>query len=320
MISAPEQQHLDRVWAELEQLAGTSSRPHAPTVQPEPRRWYIPAGDVPARAPLAVYRGPARGSARFHPASANRKLGPVDLVQYPDQPRPRPTPRAPFVSSTYSSIAATCPDSCAFKSSGCFASEGFTKIAGQKMDAAASGRSSLEVIREEARLIGKAFRGRGIPQDGARGGRDLRLHVGGDVGDARGAEVLGRAAAAWRARGGGSVWTYTHHWRAIPRAAWGKRLQVFASIERVEEIEQAAELGYPAALVVEAFASKRAHTVGDRWRIIPCPAETGGATCASCRLCLDRDILGMRAVIGFAVHGTGSVAAREALVQIRRRP
>jgi len=268
---------------------------------------------------------PARGAARFHAKSANRKLAPVELVLFPGQPRPRPIPRGPFVSSTYASIEATCPDSCAFKGAGCFADAGFTKIAGHKMDDAARGSTALDVIREEARLIRRAFIGGGrrgrVPQDGARGGRDLRLHVGGDVDSAAGARELGAAAADWRTRGGGAVWTFTHRWRTVPRAAWGPAVSVLASIERAEDVAQARRAGYAAALVVAGFERETAYPLaGARdTKLIPCPAETRGATCASCRLCLDRDLNAMGAVIGFQAHGAGAATIRDTLVQLGRR-
>lgn len=326
-ITQAEREHLDRVWSELQGHVrrGKPGRPRRPprwTAPPE-RAWYPPGNHPPLRLPRRcrrqAFRVDAPGTARLHRASANRKLSPVELVQFPDQPRPRPIPRAPFVAATYASIEATCPDSCAFKRSGCFADAGFTKMAGQLMDRAAAGRTPLEVIREEARLIRSAWKGRRIPQDGARGGRDLRIHVGGDVDSADGARFLGAAARGWRARGGGAVWTYTHRWREIPRSAWGAGLQVFASIEDPADIERAAARGYPSALVVEAFASRRAQPIAERWKLIPCPAETGKATCSSCRLCLDRDVLAMRAVIGFAIHGIDAAAARSKLVQLRRK-
>lgn len=295
-LTRAEREHLDQVWAEL-------------------------GGPPRLLSPIVVRRpGEARGAARFHAASANRKLSPVDLVEFPGQARPRPIPRGPFVSSTYASIEATCPDSCVFKRQGCFASEGFTKIAGLKMDAAARGRSSLDVIREEARLIRRAFGGWRVPQDGARGGRDLRLHVGGDVGSAAGAAELGRAAGGWRARGGGAVWTYTHWARSIPRAAWGSAISVLASIEDPRDIAPMAAAGYPSALVVDRFKRRAAYPIAPGFRLVPCPAETGRSTCSSCRLCLDRPLLELGLVIGFEAHGTGAAAARDALVQIRRRP
>jgi hypothetical protein len=164
-ITAAERLHLDRVWSDVE----SHGRLHLRLTKRE------------------------TGAARFHAVSSNRKLGPVDLVDVGGD-RPRPVPRRPFVSSTYASIEATCPDSCAWKRKGCFADAGFTKMAGALMDAAARGRDGFAVIQEEARLIRLAFRGLRVPQDGARGGRDLRLHVGGDVDSARGAAILGAAA------------------------------------------------------------------------------------------------------------------------------
>lgn len=321
-----EQQHIDRVWGELVMPRPLVHRRRALVAVPAGRLWYFDPPRLPERRKVEPIRravgGTAIGSARFHPVSANRKLGPVDLVAFPGQPRPRPIARRPFVSATYASIEATCPDSCAFKRSGCFADSGFTKMAGQLMDAAASGRASLDVIREEARLIRRAFAGAGrrgrVPQDGARGGRDLRLHVGGDIDSADGAALLGAAARNWRWRGGGAVWTFTHRWQTVPRAAWGPGLQVFASIEAPQQIAAAAAQGYASALVVDRFEQDRAYPIAKGWKLIPCPAETRGATCASCRICLDRDVLGMRAVIGFQVHGTGAAAAKDKLVQLRR--
>jgi hypothetical protein len=289
-ITGAERLHLDRVWADA--LEHSRSRP--------PLR----KGDT--------------GAARFHGASANRKLGPVDLVDV-GGPRFRPVPRRPFVSSTYASIEATCPDSCEWKRKGCFADAGFTKIAGQLMDQAAKGRSGFGVMQEEARLIRWAFRGRRIPQDGARGGRDLRLHVGGDVDSARGAGVPGAAARDWRRRGGGAVWTFTHRWAAIPRAAWGPAVSVLASIEAPGQAAEAARQGYASALVVDQFASQRAYPIAPGLQLVPCPAETRGKTCAECRLCLDRPLLQLGLAIGFQAHGSGAGQMRERLVQIRSR-
>ena len=262
----------------------------------------------------------AFGSARFHKVSANRKLAPVDLMDVGGA-RPRPTPRPPFVSSTYASIEATCPDSCAFKRAGCFADAGFTRHAGMLMDAAARGHAPLDVIREEAELIESAFGGGRIPQDGARGGRDLRLHVGGDIESAAGAELLGAAARDWRARGGGAVWSFTHRWRKVPRSAWGPDVSVLASVERPEDVAAARRQGYAAALVVDEFERDTAYELDGApgYKLVPCPAETRGATCASCRLCLDRPLLELGVVIGFQAHGQQAAKVRQTLYQIGRR-
>jgi hypothetical protein len=179
-------------------------------------------------------------AASFQYMSSNQKLSPVGKVPYttgnpifhtPSSPyRFRPEPKGPFCCSTYASIAATCTTDCPFKMDeqgnpgGCFVeAEHFTRKAMKNLDAAAAERDPLDVIREEASLIDRAFtkkRG-GMPQDGARGGRDLRIHVGGDVPNEAAARVLAGASARWLARGGGRVWTYTHSWRRIPvHAFW----------------------------------------------------------------------------------------------------
>lgn len=244
--------------------------------------------------------------ARLHYATADRKLSPVAMVPYdgPGKRSFRPTPVGPYCSATYASIEATCPSSCRFKQAGCYVRAGFTRRASDQLDDAARGIDAERVADVEVRLLDEAF-GRGeIPQDGARGGRDLRLHIGGDVPSTAAAQRLACAADRWRRRGGGAVWTYTHRWRHIPRAAFGK-ISVLASVEDVAEAKQADLRGYVPAVVVSRFPSERAFRVdGLRHRVIPCPAETRGTTCVECRLCLDDGALRRRgAAIGFALHG-----------------
>ena len=190
-----------------------------------------------------------------------------------------------------------------------------------ELDAAARGYTADQVIAEEARLIDGAFRGGGIPQDGAKGGRDLRLHVGGDVTTNAQARQLAAPGLRWGIRGGGAVWTFTHSWRDVEREAWGDGISVLASVERPEDIEVAREKGYAAAIVVDHFPSEKAFSLpGTTSLIIPCPYETRGTTCVECRLCLDdRDLLKRNAAIAFEAHGPGAKQVREALVQLRRR-
>lgn len=265
-------------------------------------------------------------SVRFHKKSANRKLAPVEKVPYDHkQFKFRPTPRAPYCASTYVSIAATCPDTCAFKrepdgtAGGCYVdSDHFMRRAMVTLDTGARGKSGLDVIRDEVREIDLAWP-RGIPQDGARGGRDLRLHIGGDVPDGLAAQLLARAAAHWLSRGGGRVWTFTHSWLEIERENFGK-ISVLASVEQDEQIGAAVQAGYAPALVVARFPNgKRLFTRGGV-SFIPCPAETLSKTCVTCRLCLDADKLSARGQgIAFEVHGLGSAAAKSALVPLRVR-
>jgi hypothetical protein len=187
--------------------------------------------------------------------------------------------------------------------------------------AVTSGYSSDEVVAQEADRIRRAFHGRTIPQDGAKGGRDLRLHVGGDVGSEQGARLLANAAADWHERGGGAVWSFSHTWRRIRRDSW-RPISILASVERAEDIDLAAQAGYAAAVVVPHFPSSRSFRLqGSTARIVACPAESVGATCVRCRLCLDADALSKsNTAIAFAAHGSGAKRVREALVQLRRGP
>lgn len=268
----------------------------------------------------------------FSPAAANRKLAPVEM-QANTTERLRPVPVGPFCASTYVSIDKTCPDSCGFKAEGCYVRTGFTAQLARELDTAAAPEPG-GVIRAEAMLIDQAFpvsvgpawkrsgrRGGPVPQDGARGGRDLRLHVGGDCPDTASARVLAEAAARWRARGGGDVWTYTHRWREIPREAWGS-ISVLASCETPADVMAARGRGYAPAIVVRRFPDRRAFYVsGIVGRVIPCPAETGKRSCVECRLCFDdRALYERAATIAFEAHGglDGAQKARRSLPVMRQ--
>lgn len=256
--------------------------------------------------------------ADFEPKSCNRKLAPVGTT--PGRVRPHFVAMPPFVSTTSVSIETTCPESCVFKGmpglpGGCYADAGFTRIKGEALDEGARHLTADEVVAEEARLILGSFSGGWIPRDGARGGRDLRLHIGGDVGSEAGARDLAIAAGAWRLRGGGAIWTFTHRWREVARAAWGTDISVLASIESPTDIAKAWARGYAAAFVVERLpADGKAFVLpGIEGKIVPCPAETRGTNCASCRLCMRDQSLLNKTTIAFGVHGQQSEQARQAL-------
>jgi hypothetical protein len=261
---------------------------------------------------------------RFHPVSANSKLAPIKKVPY-NHPRFRfrPVPQRPYASATYASIEATCSDDCPFKKDdqgkvgGCFIeAEHFTRKLMARLDGGARERSAIDVMREEAALIDASF-AHGMPQDGARGGRDLRIHVGGDVPNEQGARLLAGAAARWLARGGGRPWTYTHTWRRIPAEAFWP-ISVLASVERPDQVRAARARGYVPAIVVDRFPNGKKPFEVAGTTFIPCPAETVGRTCVECRLCLTGDLFERKAGIAFQVHGADAVAAKSALVQIGR--
>lgn len=260
---------------------------------------------VAATAPTRVVRETVRHrlAVSIQVASANSKLSPV-REEIANSGRTRYVPTGPFVTSSYVSIAATCPGSCPFRSGGCYAIAGASHLTMHKLDAAAKGMTALAVTQAEAHAIDATFV-RGVPQDGARGGRDLRLHVGGEVSCAEGAAALADAADRWRARGGGATWTFTHRWAEIPRARWGS-ISVLASVQTPDEAEAARAAGYVPAITVQRFTGRRVFELRPGLRVIPCPSEAseGRITCSRCRLCLDDGALRRRGLaIAFALHG-----------------
>ena len=260
-------------------------------------------------------------AASFTAKACNSKLSPV-AFKHPERKSGLYAKR-PFVSTTDTSIAATCSDTCPFKQAGCYIPSGLTRSRAVRLDDAAVGLTPEQVIAQEVELIDLAFRGGRIPHDGGRhglDGRDLRLHVGGDAGTTRGARLLAGAAARWAARGGGRVWTFTHLWRVIPRAAWGP-ISVLASVETPDDIEVAGKAGYATAIVVPELTSKKPFRLaGSGFKIMPCPAEKAGKTCVTCRLCLDADkLVASNVAIAFEAHGPAKRVVVEKLVQLRGR-
>lgn len=246
------------------------------------------------------------GAVSFQAKSANAKLSPQDEQPYlhPSSGRlfQRPIPKAPYACSTSVSIEATCPSTCRYKDNGCYEQAGITGGRAKKRDRAAARLTGYQVSELEAATIDAQWPA-GVPQDGARGGRDLRLHVAGDAPSEAGARLLAAAAQRWLDRGGGAVWTYTARWGEIPRAAWAP-IRVLASVQTVEEADEAAALGYTPAYSISRFESRRTYPIrrsASALRLIPCPAETGSRDCVRCRLCLRE--LPPDVAIGFQVHG-----------------
>lgn len=234
--------------------------------------------------------------------AATSKLSDIDRQEVPGQRKIRPVPRAPYVVATYVSITATCPGTCPYKDHGCFAQAGFIKrFAGVlDTDARAQGLTGEQVARNEADAL-DALYSRGVPQDGARGGRDVRLHVGGDAATEEAARTLAGAAVRWQHRDGGSVWCFTHRWREIPVEAWGP-IEVWASTETVAEAAAAQARGYRASITSRSTPKDGKAQVINGIKVVPCPYESRGISCIQCRLCLDGK-LDKRVAIGFKIHG-----------------
>jgi hypothetical protein len=249
------------------------------------------------------YRGSERlPGVTLSMASSSEKLAPVRKIDRGPGNKPGVEPVGPYCASTYVSINATCPSTCGLKGAGCYAQSGSHRRIMGPLDDAAHAFLPDDITAHEATVIRRSYGGKEVPQDGARGGRDLRLHVGGDVPSERAATWLADATRGWLRRGGGTVWTYTHRWREIPAEAFGL-IAVWASCESTAEVKQAQALGYRAAVVVAEHPSERLY-VRDNVRILPCPFETRKKTCVECRLCLDAPV-DPSITIGFAAHGGG---------------
>lgn len=257
----------------------------------------------------------AKSSSRWRPyaiqlKSSNRKLAPQAEITARSG-RIRNTPTGPFVTSTYVSIQSTCPSSCPFKGNGCYAEHGM-KAMMKRLNHAARNMTPLAVTQAEAAALGTIWP-RGVPQDGETGGRDLRLHVGGEVSCQDGARALGDAVASLKSRGLGDAWTYTHRWRSIDRSSWGP-IRVLASCETEQDVSDALRRGYAPAMTIPVFPDRRAQRIGGA-RMIPCPAEASprSPTCSQCRLCMDGELPSRQRGVLFAIHGLGSTTAKRRL-------
>jgi len=209
------------------------------------------------------------------------------------------------VAATYVATKGSCPASCELRGTGCYAENGRTGMINHRLNKGVKGDMRPEALaRAEARAIRESFGGGAIPQDGARGGRDLRLHVSGDARTVRSVKILVAALMGWFLRGGGAVWSYTHAWMTVPRKFWGK-VSILASMTDPAMAKQARRQGYAPALVVEHHESDKAYKIeGSDVTWIPCPQQTRGIACSDCRLCMDsRRLFKMNMGILFAAHG-----------------
>lgn len=208
------------------------------------------------------------------------------------------------IAATYLPVNQTCPESCALKNNGCYAQDGNVGIHNNRLDRlmAAKKLSAYDIVRMEAREITRCGK--------SADGKALRLHVSGDARTNASAKLLGIAAESWD----GKVYSYTHAWREVERASWG-RVSILASCENLEQVSQAHARGYAASLVVANHPDDgKAFTI-DGIKQIPCPAQTrDDVNCESCKLCMDdQKLLDMKACITFAAHGASRKKALKVL-------
>lgn len=206
----------------------------------------------------------------------------------------------------------SCPTYCPFfKGGGCYAEDGQVYMGVTKRlndDATTMQLSGQKVAQFEADAIDDM---QVIP------GRPMRLHTVGDCATDEAALVVSAAAERYMDNGGGQVWAYTHAWRVVDRASWG-RVSVLASCESAEQVELARARGYAPSIVVEEFDSHMRYVNERGLAILPCPAQTrDDVTCSSCKLCMNDQAIRERGyAIGFHVHGS-AFAVRQAKATLR---
>jgi hypothetical protein len=206
------------------------------------------------------------------------------------------------VSCTYAPIH-SCPKTCPFLNSGCYAQHGHSGIHLRRMNRVAETQKRtrpIDIARAEAKAI-RNLKGQG----------PLRLHVVGDCKTSRAAKVVSMAAEAYMKQHDQKAWTYTHAWKEIPRESWGD-VSVLASCETLEDAKYAMERGYAACMVrYKEFNRPFSYKGID---MIPCLQETKGIKCDKCKICMHDDKLrDNKKVICFFPHGSGKEDAKRAL-------
>jgi hypothetical protein len=194
------------------------------------------------------------------------------------------------VDATYVSMKSSCPKSCAIKGE-CYAKQGFCNYTATRLDNETN-VSALEIARFEAKAIDEI----------EKPNKYLRLHVMGDSRTIKGSCLINSAVKRWISRGGEICWSYTHCWQNIPRSIWNN-VSMLASIDSIDQIDQARKQGYVPALVVPEHLNAKPYMLnGVKW--IPCPSQIKGIHCSECKLCFKANLLfENNNGIAFAAHG-----------------
>lgn len=219
---------------------------------------------------------------RFHltRVSGNSKTGPIPVT---------------------TSSRDTCPSTCPFRGSGCYADGGPLALHWGKVTSAERGVSFAQHCADLASL----------PP-----GQLVRLNQAGDLVHRQGRVsrrfVRGIVAACKNLK----AYTYSHHALNLGenlqllRFANRNGLTINVSTETEAAADQAIASGLPAVLAVDSDESR------DTWHtpagnvVLVCPAQRRDIDCATCQLCHTR---GKRVIIAFRAHGTNKKKANQAI-------
>jgi hypothetical protein len=205
-----------------------------------------------------------------------------------------------FVSATYASQR-TCPKTCFFRNSGCYAEIGWAGCTTNRINKSPI-KDPVKIARIEAAQIMNLT-----------GKNPLRLHVVGDCPNRESTIIIANAAKVYSDRYNKPVYTYTHN-RTTDRTSWGV-ISVLRSCETVRQCQQAHIAGFASALVVPEFKQDTRYYIGRGMYGIPCLVQTGKAeSCLKCGLCFnDSKLHGNHNVILFHPHGTFRLLIKDRL-------
>jgi hypothetical protein len=210
------------------------------------------------------------------------------------------------VSTTYVSQE-SCPKTCPFMGSGCYAESGMVAMHTNRLNK--SPLKALDLAKAEAQAINTLS-----------GKRDMRLHIVGDCTTNSIAKIVSKAADKYKAKHHRKVWSYTHAWAKVERSSWNS-VSVLASTETTKDAKLAIAKGYAAAIVVHKHKDTKVY-MQDGLKIIPCPQQNNLTTsCETCKLCWDdQRLLKNNMVIAFATHSQGKTKIDKTLTNIVLSP
>ena len=224
---------------------------------------------------------------RFHltRVSGNRKTGPIPVT---------------------TSSRATCPPTCPFLASGCYADGGPLALHFGKVTAGERGVPFPQHCAELAAL----------PP-----GQMTRLHQAGDM-PHNGGRISRRFVHGMvKACRNLKAYTYTHHRLslgenlALLRYANRQGLKVNVSTESEASADEAIAAGLPAVMAVRSDEERDSWKTPAGHAVLVCPAQTGQTDCATCQLCQRRS---KRLIIAFRAHGASKRKADQAIFEAGR--
>lgn len=195
----------------------------------------------------------------------------------------------------------SCDPDCPFMGAGCYAEGGPMGYLTRRLNSHDRDHESSpeEIAAAEAAAIRKLS-----------GRNPLRLKTVGDCRTNEAVAIVREAVDEYKSKHGSAVWSYTHAWRKVDRAAWGDT-SVLASCETEDDVRKATTAGWGVAVVFNQGEMPKEY---GGLRVIPCLQQTGvAADCYSCTynkaedksapLCSKDDRLKGKALIGLSAHG-----------------